>query len=254
LGGLAHSVYHPAEYAILTRQVAHGSLGRALTLHAFAGNVGTVVTPLMMVGLTAIWGWHEAFAVLGVIGLIVAVLVWAGGDGPLPDVRKAAKGSKGAAGFRAGLRDGLALLLSPTMLLCFAFYVVLAASFSGLRAYSASALVEMNGVDLTDANVAVTVLIVGIALGMLVGGFLADKYGPRTVFAAFGLLTSSGLLFLVGGVPLPFASSSLHSASPASSAASSRARAISWCSRRRPMDSTARPSPSSPAAATSDRR
>jgi predicted MFS family arabinose efflux permease len=203
LAGLAHSVYHPADYSILSGRVEHGSLGRAFTLHSFAGNIGTAATPLMMVGLTALWGWRAAFLAIGAVGVAIAALVWT--ESARPDSGMVAQSSSPKAKPRSqyGVREGLALLLSPTMLLCFAFYVVLASSFSGLRAYSASALVEMNGIDLATANGAVTALIVGIAAGMLAGGVVADRYGPRTVTAAFSLLASSGILLLIGGVSMP---------------------------------------------------
>lgn len=201
LAGLAHTVYHPADYAILSRQVDRGSLGRAFTLHSFAGNVGTAITPLMMVGLTALWGWRAAFAAVGVCGVAIALFVWSQSEGVARDRRVAE--TEPSVKPVWSLRDGLAFLLSPAMLLCFAFYVVLSASFSGLRAYSASALVEMQGIELVTANAAVTALIIGIATGMLTGGVLADRVGPRTWIAAVGLTASAGLLFAIGGLALP---------------------------------------------------
>jgi MFS family permease len=201
VAGLAHTVYHPADYAILSRQVDRGSLGRAFTLHSFAGNVGTAITPLMMVGLTALWGWRAAFAVAGVAGLAIALFVWAQSERAVEN--RQVVDAKPKVKPVWSLRDGLAFLLSPAMLMCFAFYVVLSASFSGLRTYSASALVEMRGIDLAAANAAVTALIVGIAAGMLAGGVLADRVGPRTWIAAVGLSLSAAVLMAIGGLALP---------------------------------------------------
>jgi MFS family permease len=72
-----------------------------------------------------------------------------------------------------------------------------------LRTYSASALVEMQGIELAAANAAVTALIIGIATGMLSGGILADRVGPRTWIAAVGLTASAALLMAIGGLALP---------------------------------------------------
>jgi MFS family permease len=201
LAGLAHTVYHPADYAILSRQVDRGSLGRAFTLHSFAGNVGTAITPLMMVGLTALWGWRTAFAAVGIAGIVIALFVWAQSERAVEDRQIGEAGLKSKPAW--SLRDGLAFLLSPAMLMCFAFYVVLSASFSGLRTYSASALVEMQGIELAAANAAVTALIIGIAAGMLAGGVLADRVGPRTWIAAVGLTAGAALLMAIGGLALP---------------------------------------------------
>mgnify|MGYP001158337895 CR=1 FL=1 len=43
LAGLAHSVYHPADYSILSRTVEDSRLARAFTVHSSGGNLGTML-------------------------------------------------------------------------------------------------------------------------------------------------------------------------------------------------------------------
>ena len=42
LAGLANSVYHPADYAILGASMAEERVGRAFSIHTFAGFLGGV--------------------------------------------------------------------------------------------------------------------------------------------------------------------------------------------------------------------
>ena len=49
--GLANTVYHPADYALLSNRVSPGRVGQAFSIHIFAGFIGTAITPAAMVVL-----------------------------------------------------------------------------------------------------------------------------------------------------------------------------------------------------------
>src|SRR5205814_2816293 len=44
--GVANSVFHPADYAILSANIAPDRLGRAFSVHTFAGFIGNAVAPV----------------------------------------------------------------------------------------------------------------------------------------------------------------------------------------------------------------
>src|ERR1700754_2098560 len=71
--GLANSVYHPADYAILSAHMDEARMGRAFSIHTFAGYLGTAVTPAIVAGLTTWVGGAGALAVIGAIGILVAL-------------------------------------------------------------------------------------------------------------------------------------------------------------------------------------
>ena len=48
LGGVGSSVFHPADYTILNSVVATERIGRALSIHALAGNLGFLAGPLFV--------------------------------------------------------------------------------------------------------------------------------------------------------------------------------------------------------------
>ena len=51
--GLANSVYHPCDYAILSTHMDEARMGRAFSIHTFAGFLGGAVAPAIMAALVA---------------------------------------------------------------------------------------------------------------------------------------------------------------------------------------------------------
>src|SRR6266704_588855 len=51
LMGLANSVYHPADYAILSAHIDEARMGRAFSIHTFAGFFGGAVAPAIVATL-----------------------------------------------------------------------------------------------------------------------------------------------------------------------------------------------------------
>src|SRR6185437_5439111 len=49
--GVANAVYHPADYAILSARIAASRIGRAFSVHTFAGMLGGAVAPATMLVL-----------------------------------------------------------------------------------------------------------------------------------------------------------------------------------------------------------
>jgi FSR family fosmidomycin resistance protein-like MFS transporter len=214
VAGIAYSVYHSCDYAIISASIDKGRLGRAFSFHAFTGNMGSAAAPLVMVALAAFWDWRAAMIAIGAIGLVLAALIALQGD-TLSDMEadiEAEREKKRAAkeGAPSSEPDGqqsfkqdLMVLMSPPILLCFVFYVISSIGFGGFRTFSVSSLVELYGTPLATANGALTGFLVGSSAGILAGGWLADRYGARMMTAAAGFLGAAGLILLAGTVSMP---------------------------------------------------
>src|ERR1700704_5449716 len=63
--GLANSVYHPCDYAILSTHMDEARMGRAFSVHTFAGFLGGAVAPAIMAALVATVGGLGALIVAG---------------------------------------------------------------------------------------------------------------------------------------------------------------------------------------------
>ena len=202
LAGLAHSVYHPADYSILSRTVERSRLARAFTVHSSGGNLGTMLGPLIVVGLAGVWGWKAACMALGGFGMLMVVALWTQGDLLSRSHDEAKAGNRAGT---EGWREGISILLSRPMLMCFAFFVVLTMAFSGVRIYIVAAMHEIYGASVAEGTLVLTAFSAGMIGGMLVGGLIADRYGPRVFIAVLGLVGASALLLLVGSGVLPLA-------------------------------------------------
>src|SRR6478736_441895 len=73
--GLANSVYHPCDYAILSAHMDEARMGRAFSIHTFAGFLGGAVAPAIMASLVAMIGGFGALMVAGALGPLVALFL-----------------------------------------------------------------------------------------------------------------------------------------------------------------------------------
>src|SRR3954463_681760 len=90
--GLANSVYHPADYAILSAHMDEARMGRAFSIHTFAGFLGGAVAPAIVAALVAVSGGYGALIAAGAVGPTVALLLVAVG---IPDASAADRGAAG---------------------------------------------------------------------------------------------------------------------------------------------------------------
>src|SRR6266576_1563177 len=73
--GLANSVYHPADYAILSAHMDEARMGRAFSIHTFAGFLGGAVAPAIVAALVAVSGGYGALIAAGAVGPVLALLL-----------------------------------------------------------------------------------------------------------------------------------------------------------------------------------
>ncbi|MCC7274000.1 MAG: MFS transporter [Alphaproteobacteria bacterium] len=195
--GLANAVYHPADYSILSATVQEQRIGRAFSFHTFSGYLGTAVSPALMLGLALTLGWQVALVVAGSIGFAVAVLLLARA-GDLAHAQPRRKAAKGEGGGPSGLR----LLLSPTILGLMFFFMLITMSASGITSFSVVALQSLYGTPLSVGNTALTGYLVTGALGVLLGGWIADRTRHHAFVAAACFAATSSIVLLIGLVDL----------------------------------------------------
>src|SRR5215470_2163411 len=78
--GLANTVYHPADYAILSHVISSRRIGHAFSVHTFAGMLGTAVAPASLLLLQSMVGWRGALVAAAMLGFAVAALLALNGD------------------------------------------------------------------------------------------------------------------------------------------------------------------------------
>ncbi len=210
LMGVGNSVFHPADYAILAARIEPGRLGRAFSIHSFAGSLGWAASPAVVVFLTALWSWHVALVIVGLGGVAMALMILTRGrelDLPAAAAKTAAapSGPDPAATTPPAKRGRLSLLLSAPMLLLFAYMMMSSIANSGLNGFTVTTLVKLHGADLVTANAALTALLIASAAGVLAGGVLADRVRRHDLIISAGFFVAAGFLGVVGLISLPLA-------------------------------------------------
>lgn len=186
--GIANGVYHPADYALLANGIDGKRMGRAFSIHTFAGYLGTAIAPVLLLGTAAFAGLPQAFAAAGLIAFAVALLlILAPAAGAMP--RKVAKPAA-EGGAPAPRRTGLVTGAVVSLTIMFA---LLSLSTGGIQSFSVSALVAGYGIDLPSANAALTAFLFASAAGVLAGGGLADRTARHGTVAAGAFLATAAI-------------------------------------------------------------
>jgi MFS family permease len=196
LAGLANVVYHPADYA----SVSGERMGRAFSLHTFAGYAGGAAAPLAMALAVQLWDWKVGLMLTGALGFAVLALLLIG-RGRLAEAPRAPAKERDAG--PAAAEGGVSLLLSTPIVMCFVFFVLIAMSSGGINGFSVAAFVTLHHMGLNEAQFALTGFLVGNALGILAGGWIADRTHHHERVASLGFLATAVIIFLVGLGPLP---------------------------------------------------
>ncbi len=202
--GLGHSVFHPADYAIMNASIDESRIGRAFSMHTVTGTAGSALAPIMITFLAALWDWRLALIAVAGFGLLTAVAVAsqahilkdqvAGKKKPeKPLKRRPVRSAK------ANLR----LLMTPSVLVLFAFFLVTTIVTSGIQAFGIFTLIELHSVAKTTASTALTSFLIASAFGVIVGGWIADKTPRHGLIATIAFLTTAVVLVVIGEVSMP---------------------------------------------------
>jgi FSR family fosmidomycin resistance protein-like MFS transporter len=197
IAGLGNTVFHPADYTILSHAVAQKRIGQAFSIHTFSGLLGFAAAPPLVLFSARFWGWHGALLVAAAIGIAVALVL-------IGQSRALAVSPVPTLSERLRLPDGQGwrLLMTPAILRNLVFFTLLALAGGGISNFSIVALVALYETPLWVANAALTGFLLMSALGVLLGGVIADRTRHHTRVAALGFALSASVIFAIGTVAL----------------------------------------------------
>jgi MFS family permease len=196
VAGLANSVYHPADYALLSTGMNEQRMGRAFSIHTFAGFLGGAMAPIMMALVVANADVGTALIVAGALGPLIALLLLFIG---LPDSRAVADAKTGTAAKPTTFRD----VCSPAILMLTLFFILLGLSTGGINGFGMSALISSYNVDYQTASLVLTFFLGFGAAGVLAGGFLADKTSRHGTVAAACFAANAVIIFALAFMTPP---------------------------------------------------
>ena len=191
--GLANSVYHPADYAILAEHMDEARMGRAFSIHTFAGYFGGAVAPAIVAAMVIVSGGAGALIASGAIGVLVALLLVTMN---IPDA--------GAHKTKPGTENApKQAVITPALITLTALFMLLSLSVAGINNFGVVALMSGYGVTYSAANVALTAFLGASAAGVLAGGFLADHTERHGYVAAACFAANAAIVLLIALVTLP---------------------------------------------------
>lgn len=196
IAGAANSVFHPADYSILNASVNSERLGRAFSVHNFAGFAGYGLAPVLVAWLGALWGWQTAAIVTGGVGLFFVFFVFA-----LSADFEDSSHARRAEEMSNTLGEDLKTLMQAPLIVCLLFFAFLAAGQLGAQWFADDVYNIGHGIPVVQGNSYVSVFVVGIAIGIIVGGIAADRSEHHLRLAAIGFVGCGVLTVSMGLVP-----------------------------------------------------
>lgn len=200
--GLANAVYHPADYAILNASVAKERMGRAFSIHTFAGYLGGALAPVTMIALMGWTDWRTALVACGGAGLVVAAIMALNSD-VLRDAT--ALGEDTGAPDGKHHHTGIRLLFSVPVLMGLLFFAGISMASHGMSDFSVSALHLIYDAPLVTAGAVLSAFLFAGPIGVLLGGLVADRTSHHGRFAALCFIVIAVMVFAVAALDLSLA-------------------------------------------------
>jgi sugar phosphate permease len=132
---------------------------------------------------------------VGLVGIPVALaIIWQS---------RILNDQKRVSGRDTGTASSARMLLSPSIMLFFGFFMVSSMAGAGVQSWLITVLHSTHGLSLEAASSALTGFMVGTMSGVLVGGWVADRTDRHFAFVTALTLVGSSLMLLVNLIDLP---------------------------------------------------
>ncbi len=197
--GLGESCYFPASMSLLADYHGPKTRSRAMSLHQTSVYAGTALGGILAGWLGQQFGWRSPFWILGIIGVLYAIVLPMRLGEPPRAVAATAPPGQSRAPWWHDLRG---LVSTPAVLALLITFI--AANFVAmtLLAWLSNFVYEKYELDLKGAAiVAALFLQLPNLVGALLGGVMADRLerpGSRAAVQGLGLLLGAPCVFLVG--------------------------------------------------------
>jgi MFS family permease len=207
LEGLGEAFYFPASMSLISDYHGRDTRSRAMALHQSSVYAGTILGGWLAGMLAERYGWQSGFCVFGSLGILLGFILL----GLLKEPRRGQAEEPLTDGIspqfikRAGLGRALVELLgTPAVLLL--IFVFVGANFVAMvfLTWMPSFLHDKFGMSLSMSGLSATAYLqIASIVGVLCGGFLADRWAQRSSMArpltqAIGLFAGFPFIFLTG--------------------------------------------------------
>lgn len=237
IAGCGNGVFHPVDYTLINHKVSVPRLPYAYSAHGVTGYLGWAVAPVFMAGIAALADWRIALLCAAVLETLILLVLWFNRGDLIDDAEhrraSAIKAAEEANPGRAP-QSAFAFLKLAAVWLCWLFFFFSMIAMAGIQSFAPSALNQLYAIPVTTGNFSITLMALGSAAGMIVGGIMAaklkmpDRIVGTCLFACavIGLLIGAelvtaalvpALFFMIGcglGIAAPSRDMMIRSATP----------------------------------------
>jgi FSR family fosmidomycin resistance protein-like MFS transporter len=237
IAGCGNGVFHPVDYTLINHKVSVPRLPYAYSAHGVTGYLGWAVAPVFIAGIAALADWRIALLCAAVLETLILLVLWFNRADLIDDAQhrraNAIKAAEEANPGRAP-QSAFAFLKLTSVWLCWLFFFFSMIAMAGIQSFAPSALNQLYGIPVTAGNFSITLMALGSAAGMIVGGIIAaklkmpDRIVGSCLFACalIGLLIGAelvtaalvpALFFMIGcglGIAAPSRDMMIRSATP----------------------------------------
>ncbi len=237
IAGCGNGVFHPVDYTLINHKVSVPRLPYAYSAHGVTGYLGWAVAPVFMAGIAALSDWRIALLCAAVLEVLILLVLWFNRGDLIDDAKhRRASAIKAAEEANPGRmpQGTFAFLKLTSVWLCWLFFFFSMIAMAGIQSFAPSALNQLYGIPVTAGNFSITLLALGSAAGMILGGVMAAKLKMPDrivgtclfVCAVIALLIGTefvtaalvpGLFFMIGcglGIAAPSRDMMIRSATP----------------------------------------
>lgn len=197
LAGIGAGGEYGVGIALIAENFQANQIGRASSVAAVGGQIGSIVAALLAAWIIPAYGWNTLF-LFGVVPVVLTYFVRRHvkeSDEFLAAHKKAEETSEKISFGRLFETPRLALQTLGLMLMT----IVQIAGYFGLMNWLPSIVQKKQGLSVSGSSYWMIATIIGMNLGMMVFGTIMDKIGPRWAFGIF-LLGSAVVVFAIVNV------------------------------------------------------
>jgi predicted MFS family arabinose efflux permease len=194
--GVGEAGASPPSHSIISDYFPHELRGRALSVHSAGVSIGILIGFLLGGWINQYFGWRMAFFVVGVPGILLAVLVKL-------TIREPVRGYWDEGDHSKPIEGSLLENVRRMMSLRSFRYAALGGAFTmflahGSLSFIASFAIRVHQTPVSEVGTWLALIVgSGTAIGMLSGGFLSDRMAKRDVRWPYWI---SGICALAAGV------------------------------------------------------
>ncbi len=178
VSGIGQSAFHPADYPLIEAASTKDNQGKFFSIHTFGGYAGFALAPVVTGTIGLVFGWRVALITVGIVGILYAVFAWVSLRlvyGPVDTSLDEEDGSP-----RVG---SLEAFMQPGILIMFVFFAVSTMGSKGIQTFTPLLAIDAFRFSESIGNTALTGFFAITAVGILLGGVLADRFDPQYVIA-----------------------------------------------------------------------